>query len=68
MARAPIGKVFCVPRSSPVRLQCIPPPPMKKTGHRIRYLRVDAEPGEEVANEDIIKGYPVDKTKTPREN
>jgi DNA end-binding protein Ku len=33
----------------------------KKTGHRIRYLRVDAETGEEVANEDIIKGYPVDK-------
>jgi DNA end-binding protein Ku len=33
----------------------------KKTGHRIRYLRVDAETGEEVVNEDIIKGYPVDK-------
>jgi DNA end-binding protein Ku len=33
----------------------------KKTGHRVRYLRVDAETGEEVANEDIIKGYPVDK-------
>ena len=33
----------------------------KKTGHRIRYLKVDAETGEEVANEDIIKGYKVDK-------
>ena len=33
----------------------------KKTGHRIRYVRVDAETGEEVANEDIVKGYPVDK-------
>ena len=33
----------------------------KKTGHRIRYLKVDAETGEEVSNEDIIKGYQVDK-------
>ena len=33
----------------------------KKTGHRIRYLKVDAETGEEVPNEDIIKGYQVDK-------
>jgi DNA end-binding protein Ku len=33
----------------------------KNTGHRIRYLRVDAETGEEVSNEDIIKGYEVDK-------
>jgi DNA end-binding protein Ku len=33
----------------------------KKTGHRIRYLKVDAETGDEVSNEDIIKGYPVDK-------
>src|SRR5215211_7510877 len=32
----------------------------KKTGHRIRYLKVDAETGEEVDNEDIIKGYKVD--------
>jgi DNA end-binding protein Ku len=32
----------------------------KKTGHRIRYLKVDAETGEEVASEDIIKGYKVD--------
>jgi DNA end-binding protein Ku len=27
------------------------------TGHRIRYLKVDADTGEEVANEDIVKGY-----------
>jgi len=33
----------------------------KKTGHRIRYLKVDAETGEEVSNEEIVKGYPVDK-------
>jgi DNA end-binding protein Ku len=33
----------------------------KKTGHRIRYLKVDADTGEEVNNEDIIKGYQVDK-------
>ena len=32
----------------------------KKTGHRIRYLRVDAESGEEVPSEEIVKGYPVD--------
>jgi DNA end-binding protein Ku len=32
----------------------------KKTGHRIRYLKVDADTGEEVSNEDIIKGYEVD--------
>ena len=33
----------------------------KNTGHRIRYLKVDADTGEEVANEDIIKGYQVDR-------
>jgi len=33
----------------------------RKTGHRIRYLKVDADTGEEVSNEDIIKGYQVDK-------
>src|SRR6201985_1924554 len=31
-----------------------------KTGHRIRYQKVDAESGEEVPSEDIIKGYKVD--------
>jgi len=33
----------------------------KNTGSRIRYLKVDAETGEEVSHEDIIKGYQVDK-------
>jgi DNA end-binding protein Ku len=33
----------------------------KKTGLRIRYLKVDADTGEEVASEDIVKGYQVDK-------
>ena len=32
----------------------------KKTGHRIKYLKVDADTGEEVANDEIIKGYKVD--------
>ena len=32
----------------------------KKTGHRIKYSKVDADTGEEVANEDIVKGYKVD--------
>jgi DNA end-binding protein Ku len=32
----------------------------RKTGHRIKYTRVDAETGEEVASEDIVKGYKVD--------
>src|ERR1700745_3996177 len=32
----------------------------KNPGHRIKYARVDAETGEEVANEDIVKGYKVD--------
>ncbi|MFL6840112.1 MAG: Ku protein [Bradyrhizobium sp.] len=32
----------------------------KNTGHRIRYLRVDSETGEEVPNEEIAKAYKVD--------
>jgi DNA end-binding protein Ku len=32
----------------------------KKTGHRIKYQKVDADKGEEVTSEDIIKGYKVD--------
>src|SRR6195952_4771288 len=31
----------------------------RKTGHRIKYAKVDADTGEEVANEDIVKGYKV---------
>jgi DNA end-binding protein Ku len=33
----------------------------RQTGHRIRYLKVDADTGEEVPNEDIVKGYMLDK-------
>jgi DNA end-binding protein Ku len=32
----------------------------KKTGHRIRYRKVDADTGEEVETSDIVKGYQVD--------
>ena len=32
----------------------------RKTGHRIKYAKVDADTGEEVASEDITKGYKVD--------
>ena len=32
----------------------------KKTGHRIKYQKVDADTGEEVSSDDIIKGYKVD--------
>src|SRR5262249_46711665 len=32
----------------------------KKTGHRIKYSKADAETEDEVANEDIVKGYKVD--------
>jgi DNA end-binding protein Ku len=33
----------------------------RQTGHRIKYLKVDADTGEEVSNEDIVKAYPLDK-------
>jgi DNA end-binding protein Ku len=32
----------------------------KKTGNRIRMMKVDAETGDQVENDDIIKGYKVD--------
>jgi DNA end-binding protein Ku len=32
----------------------------RNTGHRIKYLKVDADTGEEVSSDDIIKGYKVD--------
>jgi DNA end-binding protein Ku len=31
----------------------------RNTGHRIKYLKVDADTGEEVSSDDIIKGYKV---------
>jgi DNA end-binding protein Ku len=33
----------------------------RKTGHRIKYAKVDADTGEEVASEDIVKAYALDK-------
>jgi len=35
-------------------------PDQRKTGHRIKYAKVDADTGEEVAADDIVKGYKVD--------
>ena len=32
----------------------------RNTGHRIKYLKVDADTGEEVTSDDIMKGYKVD--------
>ena len=32
----------------------------RKAGHRIQYLKVDAETGDEVTADDIMKGYQVD--------
>jgi len=32
----------------------------KKTGHRIKYLKVDADTGKEVSSDEVIKGYKVD--------
>jgi DNA end-binding protein Ku len=32
----------------------------RTTGHRIKYMKVDADTGEEVSNDDIMKGYKVD--------
>ncbi|MBR0902618.1 Ku protein [Bradyrhizobium liaoningense] len=33
----------------------------RQTGHRIKYLKVDANTGDEVPNEDIVKGYELEK-------
>src|ERR1700741_1106721 len=33
----------------------------KDTGKRIRYRKVDREPGDEVPQENIVKGYEVEK-------
>jgi DNA end-binding protein Ku len=32
----------------------------RNTGHRIKYMKVDADTGEEVSSEDIMKGYKID--------
>ncbi|MCA1552267.1 Ku protein [Bradyrhizobium sp. BRP19] len=33
----------------------------RQTGHRIKYLKVDADTGDEVPNDDIVKGYELEK-------
>ncbi|MBH5388919.1 non-homologous end joining protein Ku [Bradyrhizobium diversitatis] len=33
----------------------------RQTGHRIKYVKVDADTGDEVPNEDIVKGYEFEK-------
>ena len=33
----------------------------RNTGHRIKYMKVDSDTGEEVPNEDVVKGYALDK-------
>lgn len=33
----------------------------RTTGHRIKYLKVDADTGDEVRNEDIVKGFQIEK-------
>ena len=33
----------------------------RTTGHRIKYVKVDADTGDEVPNEDIVKSYELDK-------
>ena len=38
----------------------------KETGNRIRYCKVDAETGDEVPQENIIKGYEVEQGRVHR--
>jgi DNA end-binding protein Ku len=33
----------------------------RQTGHRTKYLKVDSDTGGEVANEDIVKAYALDR-------
>ncbi|UPK25791.1 non-homologous end joining protein Ku [Bradyrhizobium sp. 195] len=33
----------------------------RQTGHRIKYVKVDVDTGDEVPNEDIVKGYELEK-------
>jgi DNA end-binding protein Ku len=44
------------PRHLPGRVNQI----NRNTGHRIKYMKVDADTGEEVSSDDIMKGYKVD--------
>ena len=38
----------------------------KRTGHRIKYCKLDAGTGEEVATKDVVMGYEVAKGVTSR--
>ena len=65
------GKAICGSRWFRARLRSTRRPPSARrssfnqinseTGHRIRYRKVDAETGEEVPSDQIIKGYEVAK-------
>src|ERR1700709_1382867 len=66
---APTGKAFCLSLATcPIALFPATSESEKisfnqinrATGHRIKYQKVDAETGEEVASQDIVKGYKVD--------
>ena len=69
--RARTGRATCVYLSSPAQSRFYPATSEsekvrfnqlnKNTGNRIRYVKVDAETGDEVDSEDIIKGYQVSK-------
>jgi DNA end-binding protein Ku len=34
---------------------------IRNTGHHIRYVKVDADTGDEVSSDDLVKGYQVDR-------
>jgi hypothetical protein len=67
---APIGKAFCAFPSLTHSVALYPARSdsekisfnqiNRNTGHRIKYMKVDADTGEEVSNDDIMKGYKVD--------
>ena len=40
----------------------------RKTGHRIKYAKVDADTGEEVSNDDIMKGLTTPSTDSQTAN
>ena len=52
--------LFALPKNLAAHVLYLAPNIDRKTGHRIKYAKVDADTGEEVSNEDIMKGYKVD--------
>jgi len=56
LVTCPVALFPATSESDKIRLNQI----NKNTGHRIKYAKVDAETGEEVEREDIVKGYKVD--------